>query len=458
MRSSKDIARRLRLRGYPGRDTFRRYYLAAGLVAVAAGLGVWLLLQITTGPRQFLPRPVSSNHALFGDRCENCHDAFQALSNDKCLGCHPPRVHASNEVQAPDCAHCHAEHRSTDVFVSVSARACVECHGNLATQGKDAVVERQIASFAAHPEFVALREGRRDHDPAKLRFNHRIHLGSTQIPEDEKPLFCAKCHRLQPDGRRMQSIVYETNCKRCHLQIVDGPTGSIEALHEDPATVREALRRQLLDAAASIGTVTSEELRKQLDKLSTPNPELLFPRALPGRVDRSGFSKERLSVAALEQDLYKPFVAPGTSDTSATASLFDLNKGCYLCHLEGKREDPESPPVVAATAIPARWLERSDFSHQRHELMPCAACHAKMHDSRDTADTNLPDKAACQRCHIDGERESAGTVCMSCHLYHDTSKISAAVATGKDAKAPQPLRSHEWWSERLGAAAAQPPQ
>lgn len=449
MRSSKDIARRLRLRGYPGRDTFRRYYLLAGAIAAAAGLAGWVLLQFTMGERQFLPRPVSSNHALFGDRCENCHAAFEAVANAKCLDCHEPRVHAANEVAPPDCAHCHAEHRSGDVFLSVSEKACIQCHADLKTQGEPAVVEAHIDSFASHPEFVPLREGTSDR--ARLRFNHQLHLTSSEIPADEKPLGCATCHRLQADGWRMEPIVYERDCKRCHLQVVQGPIDSIEALHEDPDKVREDLRRQLLDAAASVGTVTSEELRRQLDKLATPKPELLFPAVLPGRVERSGFDKDRLSVTALEQELYKPFVGP-TAGAEPPTRLYDLNKGCFLCHDEkGVREDAAALPAIEPTAIPQRWLDRSDFSHRRHELMPCESCHDGLRDSRATSDTNLPDKALCQRCHIDGARESAGTVCMSCHLYHDTSKPVATVAAAAPAaaKVTQPLRSQGWWTERL---------
>ncbi|HXC49397.1 MAG TPA: hypothetical protein VN634_00815 [Candidatus Limnocylindrales bacterium] len=477
MLSSKDIARRLRLAGYPGRDTFRRYYVATALVCMVSALGCWLVMHWFLGPRQYLPRPISSNHALFGDRCESCHDAFQNVTDAACLGCHSARVHAPNEVGTPQCAHCHVEHRSTDVFLSVSSNACVACHADLETSGKDAVVERRIATFAAHPEFNALREGKRDHDPARLRFNHRIHLTSDQIPENERPLGCPSCHRIDPQGRLMQPVRFATDCKRCHQQIVEGPTGSIEALHDTPEVIHEDLRRQLLDVAASIGTVTSAELRSQLDKIATPSPELLSPPHIVGRVPRPGFSKERLSVAALEKDLYKPFVAPGTDGTSPTAPLYELNKGCFLCHYEdGPREDPAAMPTdpasprIAPTAVAARWLLRSEFSHRRHELMPCESCHPHVAESRETADTNLPDKAVCQRCHVDGARASAGAVCMSCHLYHDTSKRRDAgtlASHGNEAECGEkgncgqgaakrarsaPLRTQGWWEIPGGAA------
>ena len=42
-----------------------------------------------------------------------------------------------------------------------------------------------------------------------------------------------------------------------------------------------------------------------------------------------------------------------------------------------------------------------------------------------TTDTNLPRNDTCLQCHVDGVQQSAGTNCMLCHLYHDTSKDPA---------------------------------
>jgi hypothetical protein len=43
-------------------------------------------------------------------------------------------------------------------------------------------------------------------------------------------------------------------------------------------------------------------------------------------------------------------------------------------------------------------------------------------ESEATSDVNLPTIALCQTCHVDGSKQSAGTNCMLCHLYHDTTK------------------------------------
>ena len=457
MTTSKDIARKLRLAGYPGRDSFRQHYLAAGFVCMVAGFAVWLLMGSSFGARQYLPRPVSANHALFGDKCESCHDSFRPVSDQACLGCHSFRMHSAVETDTPACAHCHVEHRPTDVFLSVSEGACVACHGGLDTRDREPAIEADITDFASHPEFASVRGEKRKQDPGQLRFNHKVHLTSREISEDERPLECAKCHRLDATGKRMEPIRFAKDCQRCHEQAVEGPTGgSIITLHDTPEKVREDLRLKLLDAAASIGTVTSDELRRQLDKLAVPSPELLFPQNLPGRVERDQFSKERLSVSVLERDLYRAFVKPGTNGTPESASVLSLNKNCFLCHSGKAADDATSLPEITPTAVPAHWMPRAEFSHGEHEQMPCASCHPSIPESRETSEVNLPGKDVCTACHVDGERASAGTVCMQCHVYHDTSRTTVAAADGEKACTEPacvrgrpvllPARPQNWWS------------
>jgi hypothetical protein len=424
-RSSKDLARRLRFDPRPRSDTFRRWYWLAGIVVAVAGLGVWIVLHQAFGRRQYLPGPVSQAHAIFGAQCEKCHDQFHRVSNDACLVCHGERIHSTNEPagSTPACAHCHVEHRGVDVFLAVSATACVECHAALKTAKPKPDIEAAIATFAAHPTFVPLRPGYRD--AAKLRFNHQIHLTSNKIAAEERPLRCAKCHQPDAGGRLMQPIVFETHCRRCHQQAVTGPAGSIEAPHATPEVIHEDLRRQLLDIAVTAAATTRKSLQESLADLAVPNPELLYPKVLlPDRQERRPFDVTRLRVSVLERDLYQPLrSAETTTGATGSASLLDLNKYCFLCHVEdGARSDPEELPRIAATEIARRWLRRGEFSHRRHEKLPCEHCHKGVRDSRDTAGVNLPDNALCRDCHRDNAAsQSAGTNCMLCHLYHDTS-------------------------------------
>ena len=408
-RQAKDIAKRLRFHLFPRPDTFRRWFLVAGLAAVGLGLGLWFLFTGWFGERQYLPEFVSASHATFGKRCENCHDQFRPVANGKCLTCHAERVHSQFETETPACRKCHVEHRRADVFLSVSTGLCVDCHGDLHTKREPAGVAQKISGFANHPELTPFRDGHKDQ--AALRFNHSIHMTSPNIPKDDQLKECAKCHVLEPNGRYMKPIVFEDHCKRCHAQKVSDssdvpfPMNSVEAPHDDPKVVREGLESALV-------------------VLAVERPDIFKPSdgpILPGRVERGAVDEskslkdfEKKWVGILESKLYQPF--------QDTPPLLDNNKNCFLCHVEAKPAADGGFPEIAKTNVPHRWLERGEFSHRKHDKVACESCHPKMNESKLTSDTNLPKRELCQRCHVDGSKQSAGTNCMLCHLYHDTSK------------------------------------
>ena len=365
---------------------------------------------------------------------------FHTVSNDACLTCHSRRDHfPEKEVATPACAHCHVEHRHRQVFLAVSNKACVECHGALRIrEGQDLQVQANIRSFPEHP-VAALRDGRRDHDPARMRFNHKLHLTLPNTPKEEQ-LQCSSCHRPQRDGRLMQPIAFETHCRRCHKMAIQGPAESFEALHTDPPLVLEDARRRLLDVAASLVAAASDDLRAKLRGAAIPRPELLSPKPVPGR-ERVAFDISRLQLDVLQTELFQPLrlpppspmgspqpsAAPPGANAGAEAaavkapSLYDLNRYCFLCHDEGGPRGPDNLPSIAATNMAHRWLPRGEFSHERHALLKCEVCHERIAESSATADTNLPDNSVCKRCHADS-RQSAGTNCMLCHLYHSTTK------------------------------------
>ncbi len=404
MRSSKDLAKRLRFDRFPRPNFFRRWYLAAGAVAAIVGLVAWLAFSGTFGRRQYLPGPVSQNHATFGDRCEKCHTAsFASVPNDACLACHPARVHSEFERDTPRCGTCHVEHRHADVFLAVSNRSCVACHADLVSTRPQPILETKVPTFAAHPPFTPLREGRVD--TAAIRFNHKIHLTSDKVNEK---LRCRSCHRPDRDGALMRPIVFERHCRRCHEQKPEGPLGAVEALHETPEVIRPDLGAKLLAVAVD-------------------NPEAIFEGVdtmLPGRINRPPIDTSRTLgeyrqkwLAKVEAALYAPL--------EDTPPLLEKNKYCFLCHFEDGTHAPGELPKIKDTGIPHRWLKRAAFSHRPHEMLPCDTCHASADKSVLTTDTNLPRRDVCLRCHIDGAHQSAGTGCMLCHLYHDTSKDPA---------------------------------
>jgi hypothetical protein len=413
-RASKDLAKRLRFDRFPRPDTFRRWYWLAGLVFVAGGAAAWYGFHATGKQRQYLPGPMSQVHASFGDRCETCHRPYGGVPTEACLGCHADRTHSELEVTTPTCASCHVEHRASGVFLAVANASCVECHGALQTTKTTPDIQAAIRSFADHPELGPRRPGRRDE--AAVRFNHHLHLSTTKIASEDR-LACASCHVPAGDGGLMRPIVFEQHCQRCHAQGGLGPDSSIEVVHEDPEIVREDLRAKLLVAAV-----------RNPDMFASTDP------GLPGRVRREPLdastslaafidaTRRDSALAKAEAKLYAPL--DPTRGEGAT-SLLDNNKLCFLCHDEDGTRAAGELPRIKPTKIPARWLVRGEFSHRTHDLLKCEHCHADARDSAATADVDLPDKAVCQRCHIDGAAQSAGTSCMLCHLYHDTSKDGA---------------------------------
>lgn len=404
-RQAKDIAKRLRFHLFPRPDAFRGRFFLVGSGAALAGLAIWLGFTTFFGERQYLPEVVSSSHATFGERCENCHDHFQAVANGKCLSCHAPRVHSEFEVDTPACRTCHVEHRRAEAFLSVSERSCADCHADLQTKREPPAVAQRITGFADHPELTPRRDGRKDQ--AALRFNHAIHLTSDKIPRDDE-LECAKCHVLEADGRYMKPIVFEQHCERCHEQKVGElpyPIGDLKAPHESPQAVRDGLAAGLIVMA----------VQRRSELFQAPDIEIIgrVPRP-PVDESRSLQEFQQKRLGQLEEKLYQPF--------QDTPPLLESNKYCFLCHVQAKPAVDGGLPEIAKTNVPQRWLERGEFSHRKHDKVACETCHGKVEESRLTSETNLPTRDLCQRCHIDGAEQSAGTNCMLCHVYHDTTK------------------------------------
>lgn len=407
-RASKDLARRLRFDRFPRPDVFRRHYVLAGLGATAVALGLWVALTGILRQRQYLPGPLSQNHATFGDRCEKCHTPFQSVANTACLECHPGRTHSQFEVATPQCRDCHIEHRAGGVLLAVSAQSCTRCHAQLQTKRPSpSVIQASIRTFATHPQFVPLRDGQRD--VAAIRFNHKVHLTSDKIARETVgptgKLECRDCHQPDARGMYMQPIVFEPHCKRCHEQKPPTPIGSIEAAHKSPETVRADLTAQV----SVIGITNADAIFKGRESTlpGIPNRPPLsqaqsLQKYLPEEIDR------------IESALYQPF--------DGTAPLLEHNKYCFLCHLpEGERARGELPKIQE-TKLPHRWLQRAQFSHRKHDLVACTTCHETIEKSERTSDVNLPHKELCLRCHLDSRQQSAGANCSQCHLYHETSK------------------------------------
>lgn len=432
MRNSKDIARRLRFDPYPPPDFFRRRFAWLAVAAALLGVGAWASFHGWWGERQYLPGPVSRNHATFGGRCESCHASFRDVPSTACLRCHGERVHSEFEADTPACAECHVEHRDVEVFLDVSSAQCVRCHGALRTRREKPLLHASIRSFAAHPRFSPLREGNRD--PAALRFNHARHLTSDKIlPADR--LSCASCHTPDAEGRRMRPIDFEPHCERCHEQKAreaPEPVGSIRVPHHG----RE-LRR---DGVAAVRAAIESELVL----LAVRNADEVFrgrESTLPGVAARPPVDASR-SLAEyqarwrgeLEDVLFKPF--------EDRKPLLESNKYCFLCHEQDGERVRGELPKIKPTGVPARWLSRGEFSHRKHDVLTCEHCHPRVEASERTEEIHLPSNEVCAACHSEDANRGAGNECMLCHLYHDTSKDPALREKRRKMVGFEALRGH----------------
>src|SRR5579872_537766 len=115
-RDTKSAAQRINL-DYLKRTAFlvllRR---KAAWIAVAASLaaGIPIVLGIAGGKKALLPGPLSGSHAMFQERCEQCHtQSFAAVPDTACKACHDGPAHPAKTIDtarldaSPRCAECH---------------------------------------------------------------------------------------------------------------------------------------------------------------------------------------------------------------------------------------------------------------------------------------------------------------------------------------------------------------
>src|SRR3989442_6533586 len=209
------------------------------IVIVLVVLGGTVLTYGLGKHRMFIPGTISMKHRLFANECARCHEPWKPIMTvvaDKfCLACHSGPPHFSQRAYnpAPQCASCHAEHKSRAFLAALYDYTCIECHGDLKVKESRIPISKRIHSFSTdHPEFavsiaqpgareplrVRLTEKERAVDTAAMKLNHKRHLASDLMgPEGPEQLTCASCHRPDLGGKYMQPFSYKRDCLRCHL-------------------------------------------------------------------------------------------------------------------------------------------------------------------------------------------------------------------------------------------------
>jgi hypothetical protein len=423
-RTTKKLAQRIDLSYFQRPNPMRRLQFALSVAIPALAL-LWILVAGIAGNRRvYYAGRLSRSHAVLTDQCGACHltvlGAFRRHAADKaCLACHDGPAHQVNQVFTPSCVSCHVEHRGEVRLAVMNDGNCVSCHGNLKIRGGGARVGISISSFAAdHPQFPALRPGRKD--PGTIKLNHFVHLrADLKGPRGPVQLECGDCHRPAAvqeawrfgDGQaravsaasvpsrelattrreRMAPPNYAQNCSACHLLQFDKRFAQ-GAPHDKPDIVHAFVVKKFQEYIAA----NPAELRVVRE------PD----RNIPGK-----------PIPPLVRVLTP---AQWIAERTGEAETLLWKKTCNECHALSFAAGA-ALPSVAASNITARWLPGARFDHDAHRGFSCTSCHAGAPASRETADILIPGIATCRDCHAPGENH-AESRCFGCHTYHDWSK------------------------------------
>ncbi len=410
--------------------------------------------------------PVSRGHAIIENDCATCHSgAFRRVRNDTCTTCHVDvrrhapenlAVHALDEIE---CADCHLEHRGREVSLAdQGAVFCVECHADLT----DLLPETELANarnfesdhpelrlaIVVDPDLPPVREiwsEELSEDPG-IEFNHNLHVYQPlDGPEDEEWLDCGQCHRLEGDGRRMQPVSFEEDCRRCHELDIGEPELLGRLVHGDAERIREQVRAYYTER------VLSGDIRD-------PKAPRILRRRQPGPL-----------IGADERAASARWV--GSRVAAADEALFD-DEGCALCHATrggfvSDRTGDWVPRSVSAVQVQRAWFPTARFDHSAHATQACARCHpgAAVRDpdgdvdeeprwartgsipygliddrpditvSETAADVMIPGLATCRECHVSpdsGDRHKVSSPCSGCHDFHDHALAPMASTTASD--------------------------
>ena len=217
-RTTKSVAKRHDLDYFKKGSPVRLWQWWLTLAAVCAAV-LWLGVSVLRhGDRMFSAGPMSSAHAVFGQKCVACHQPVIAgagwlpvfgsskrVPDSACLNCHAaPAHHPATAAFTPKCGSCHIEHQGSMRLASVADVTCTQCHADLKVRSGSLTVPSGIHSFVnGHPDFRPLQGiGDASREAAfSLRFNHAEHMKSgLSGPRGKVDMRCSDCHRTPNDA------------------------------------------------------------------------------------------------------------------------------------------------------------------------------------------------------------------------------------------------------------------
>jgi hypothetical protein len=441
-RTTKLLAKRHDLNYFKKGSPIRTWQFKLALVAIIAAV-LWIGISSAHSAQAFSSGPISSSHAVFGQKCEACHKPIIAgagflpvgfgsarkVPDSACESCHTVGLHHANQVvENKACSTCHIEHVGAMHLASAPVSGCTQCHGNLEVRTLPANIATHIDGFTkGHPDFRALRTATPEIREAAfgLKFNHADHLKKdlTGSPNGEKvTLHCNYCHQVEdPAGRdtahsgRMANVSFERSCQSCHSLDFSAKVKE-QAPHAEAAKSLEFLRAKMNEAApgdkAALIKAETILFRQKCALCHTVgNIDALPAMTITNRLNNSG--------AALMNASY----SPAELQTALTET-----------------------PTVAPSHAPQRFFTAALFSHTAHNTVQCEECHAAALTSTSGNDLLMPNIGTCQRCH-DGQSRPQGPAlssghaesgCSLCHEYHET--LKAELKTGTQSPMPAAFR------------------
>jgi hypothetical protein len=441
-RTTKLLAKRHDLNYFKKGSPVRTWQFKLALVAIVAAVA-WISISASKSAQAFSSGPISSSHAVFGQKCEACHKPVIAgagflpvgfgsarkVPDSACESCHTVGLHHANQVvENKACSTCHIEHVGAMHLAAAPVSGCTQCHGNLEVRTLPANIATHIDGFTkGHPDFRALRTASAEVREAAfgLKFNHADHLkqGLTGSPNGEKvTLQCNYCHQVEdPAGRdaahsgRMANVSFERSCQSCHSLDFSAKVKE-QAPHVEAAKALAFVQARMNevapgDKAALIKAETILFREKCALCHTVGNIDALPATTITNRLNNSG--------ATLVNASFSPATLQAALDET---------------------------PIITPSHAPERFFTAALFSHTSHNTVQCEECHAAALTSTTGNDLLMPNIGTCQRCH-DGQSRPQGPAlssghaesgCSLCHEYHET--LKAELKTGTNSPMPAAFR------------------
>jgi hypothetical protein len=435
-RTTKLLAKRHDLNYFRKGSPIRVWQWRLAAVALVAAL-VWIGLSSAHSAQAFSSGPISSSHAVFGQRCDACHKPIIAgagflpvgfgssrkVADAACLACHAVGPHHAGQTVengTKACSTCHIEHVGAMHLATAPVSGCTQCHGNLEVRGGGKPeVAANIDSFVkGHPEFRVLRTATPEVRSAAfgLKYNHADHLKAGLTgPNGPTKLECSYCHEVEdPRGRdiahsgRMANVSFERSCQSCHTLDFDKRVKE-QAPHADSATALKFVQAKMAETApgdkAALARAETILFREKCALCHTVADAETLPHLTNASLSFAG-------TGAMMPSVFHPGASGKMSGdliaSTAPETLADSLK-------------------IAPSHQPERFFTAALFSHTAHSTVQCEECHAAALTSVSGTDNLMPGIATCQKCH-DGQSRPQGPVlssghaesgCSLCHDYHE---------------------------------------